>query len=91
MPVNIPARSFAGHAVCLCVRHQSFIACGLKRSALSSAVVFPIRAVVHTVDLQAALSRGEAVQDDAGELVDGDDGLHDYAGSGALTHLTIQA
>ncbi|KAK9916753.1 hypothetical protein WJX75_006571 [Coccomyxa subellipsoidea] len=30
---------------------------------------------------QAALSRGEAVQDDAGELVDGDDGLHDYAGS----------
>lgn len=39
------------------------------------------------VDLQAALSRGEAVQDDAGELVYGDDGLHDYAGSGALTHL----
>ena len=40
------------------------------------------------VDSQAALSRGEAVQGDAGELVDGDDGLHDYAGSGALTHLT---
>lgn len=40
------------------------------------------------VDSQAALSRGEAVQNDAGELVDGDDGLHDYAGSGTLTDLT---